>query len=319
MAHCIRGGVAGAGVFGAVHAAKYAASDKAVLAAVYDIDAGRAEALARRYNAVPFTNYDGFLNAVEALTVAAPASAHFDLAAAALVAGRHVLVEKPIALTLDQADRLNHLARANGLALQAGHQERFVFASFGVFAREDRPKAIECRRCGPETGRGEDVSVVFDLMIHDLDLVRRLIAAEPGAVEAQSIKGAAALAHEVEARLVFDNGLVASFLASRRAPEGERLMRLIYEDGTIEIDFMARRVANTTSTPLGGDFTDASPPVSVTDPLGYGVERFFEAVLTGSPPPVTGPQARAALEWALLIDAAARANEEAVQKQTVSA
>lgn len=315
MSHCIRGGVAGAGVFGAVHASKYAASDKASLVAVYDIDAARAKALAERLNAVPYTDYEAFLKKIDALTVAAPASAHFDLASKALAAGKHVLVEKPIALTLEEADHLNRLAREKSLALQAGHQERFVFAAFGMFQREGRLSEIECRRCGPETGRGEDVSVVFDLMIHDLDLVRRLVAVEPDHIEARVLEGDISLAHEVEATLDFNDGLSANFLTSRRARTRERLMRLVYDNGEIEIDFIARRVNNTTPTPLSCEFDASDPSAPVVDPLGYGVERFFEAVLTGSPPPVTGPQARAALEWAIHVDEAARAVSEFNEKQ----
>ncbi len=309
----------GAGVFGAFHAAKYAACQQASLTAVYDIDFERAQHLAHIYGASPYKDYVAFLNAVDALTVAAPAGKHFELASQALAAGKHVLVEKPIALSLEDADGLIELAREGGLVLQAGHQERYIVDTLGIFGRKDRLTLIECRRCGPESGRGEDVSVVYDLMIHDLDLIRRLTPDEPASVRARTIQGQATLAHEVEAKMCFESGLRVECVASRRAPQRERVMRLSYEDGVIEIDFVARRILNTTPSPVVWGFDDIGQPLSISDPLRYGVKQFLETVQTNGTPPVTGEQARDALNWAIMIDSAAGAVEAKAADIQVSA
>ncbi|GAB4532593.1 MAG: Gfo/Idh/MocA family oxidoreductase [Amphiplicatus sp.] len=287
----IRAGVAGAGVFGGYHAQKYAALDGVRLTAVYDIDASRARALARRLGAEPFDDYAAFLAAVDVLTVAAPASAHYDLARQALIAGKSVLVEKPLALDLAHADELIALAARRGLTLQVGHQERFVAEALGLFARP-RPQEVWCARRNPPSGRGEDVSVVLDLMIHDLDLVRRLGL---GALAAISASGGY---DEATAELVFDSGATATLTASRAAVASDRRMRLLYKDGLVEVDFAARAVSG---APVAGRFDAAAP--ALADPLGYGVGKFVRAATTGGPPEIPGEAGRAALEWAMMIEA----------------
>lgn len=292
----IRAGVAGAGVFGGYHAQKYAALDSVRLTAVYDIDAARARALARRFDAEPFNDYAAFLANVDVLTVAAPASAHYDLARQALIAGKSVLVEKPLALDLAHADELIALAARRGLTLQVGHQERFVAEALGLFARP-RPQEVWCVRRNPPTGRGEDVSVAFDLMVHDLDLVRRL---DLGALAAISASGGY---DEATAELLFDSGARATLTASRVAAAPDRRMRILYTDGLVEIDFGARAVSG---APLVGAFDEAAP--ALVDPLGYGVEKFVRAATTGGPPVIPGEAGRAALEWAMMIEAALAGN-----------
>lgn len=290
-------GVAGAGVFGGFHAAKYASLPGARLAAVFDVDADRAAALAKKYGAKAYGRLEAFLDAVEAVTVAAPASAHFDIASRALERGRHVLVEKPIALNLAHADQLIALARAAGVTLQVGHQERFVFEAFGVLSRRRKPLSVMSVRANPPTGRGNDVSVVYDLMIHDIDLVRRLGLGAPVSLTASG--GADA----VEAEIACECGAVVSMEANRLAPARDRRMRLVYDDGIIEIDFVKRLIENTTGAPLAASFDDAAHP-AMADPPGAGVARFLDAVRGVCPPPVTGEEARDALEWAVLIEAA---------------
>lgn len=291
-------GVAGAGVFGGHHAAKYAALPNVEIAAIFDIDADKAAALARRVGARAYTDIDEFLENIDAVTVAAPASAHFGIARRGLERGRHVLIEKPIALRLEDADRLIALASAGDLVLQVGHQERFVFEAFGILSRSKPPMSVRCVRAGPPTGRGDDVSVAFDLMVHDIDLIRRLDLGAPVAIAAAG--GADAL----EAEIICERGTIVAMEASRLAPVRDRRMRLVYDDGLIEIDFVKRTVENTTPSPLTASFDDACPHPPLADPLGYGVACFIDAVRGLAPPPITGEEARAALEWALMIEAA---------------
>jgi predicted dehydrogenase len=291
-------GVAGAGVFGGYHAAKYAALAGVELAAIFDIDMERAGALARRVGARAYRDFDAFLDHVDILTVATPASAHFAAARRALERGKHVLVEKPIALSLAEADRLIATAALGGRVLQVGHQERFVFEALGVLSRGKRPLSVCCVRANPPTGRGDDVSVAFDLLIHDIDLVRRLGFGAPASISATGDADA------LEAEIVCEGGAVVVMEASRLAPQRDRRMRLVYDDGIIEIDFVRRRVENTTPAPLAAGFEDGDMLPALADPLGFGVSCFVSAVRAAAPPPVTGEEARAALEWALLIEAA---------------
>ncbi|MBY0423610.1 MAG: Gfo/Idh/MocA family oxidoreductase, partial [Parvularculaceae bacterium] len=202
----------GAGVFGGYHAAKYAALDDVQLTSVFDTDGVRARALAGQYGAAAAPTFEHFLDSVDVLTIATPASRHFDYAREALAAGRHVLVEKPLALSVDDADALVDLANRRRRVLQVGHQERFVAESLGLFAGLKPPRRARCRRVNPRSGRGEDVSVVLDLMIHDLDLLRRLPLGPLVAVSAAGDRD------DAEAELAFANGARAILVASRTAP-----------------------------------------------------------------------------------------------------
>lgn len=308
----IAAGVAGAGVFGGHHAAKYASLPGVRLAAVFDTDAARAEAVAVQFGATAYLDYRAFLDAVDVVTVATPAASHYAIAREALESGRHVLVEKPIALSLSHADRLIDAARAGGLVLQVGHQERFVFDAFGLLDGRRPPRSAACVRRNPMTGRGEDVSVVFDLMIHDIDLMRRIGFVKPAAIEALGAD------HEIDARIVFADGTEATFEASRLAPSRERRMTLAYDDGVIEIDFVNRRISNTTPQATEATFDSDPDSFALRDPLGFGVARFIDAVQNGAVPAVTGDEGRDALEWALMVEEAARAAEIA-QRRSVRA
>ena len=172
--HRLRIGVLGAGHFGRYHALKVAAAGRAVLAGVHDLDAERAEAVAWEAGG-PALGVEALLAASDAVIVAAPAAAHHALGAAALRAGKHVLMEKPIAASLAEADDLAALAAERNLVFQVGHLERFSAAHGALASRMGRPLYIEATRIAPFKQRGTDVSVILDLMIHDLDLILSLV------------------------------------------------------------------------------------------------------------------------------------------------
>jgi predicted dehydrogenase len=296
----LRTGVAGAGVFGGHHARKHAASSRIELVGVFDPDHARAAALAAETGARPFDSLPAMLGEIDAVTIAAPAAAHYRLAKAALEAGKHVYVEKPLALALADADALIALADARGLVVQVGHQERFVLAAMGLPRGGRLPLSLEFGRAGPPTGRGEDVAVVFDLMIHDLDLARLFGFKKPAKID---VCGAY---DETVATLAFDGGATASFVASRRSAERQRVMKAVYDDGAIEIDFLKRTITNGTGASLAAnDF--AAGPAALSDPLGASVEAFVGAALDGKRAVVDGKAGRGALEWALMIEDARRA------------
>jgi predicted dehydrogenase len=257
---------------------------------------------ARRQNAKTlrapvYADWHDLLGQVDVVSVCTPASTHAEIVRAFLSAGTHVLVEKPIATDLDEADELVRLASEVGLVLTVGHQERYVFAESVLLDHDDAPLCVECVRAGPWTGRGADVGVVLDLMIHDLDLVHRLV---PGAVIsanalARSVHGR--FSDEVSATLDFENGSRVDLFASRVADARKRTMRLIYADGTIEIDFLTRTVRNSTGRLIR--------PLALHDPLGESVAAFVTAVQAGGAALVRPEEARHALETALMIEDAA--------------
>lgn len=296
MSDLLRIGVVGAGVFGAHHASKYAASQKTTLIGVFDTNFARACDLGARFDVRAAETFSELLNQVDAVVIASPATTHYDLARQALAAERHVFVEKPLALKLDDADMLVAMADERGLVLQVGHQERYVAAAFGLFDRSVSPLKIDCVRNTASSGRCEDVSVVFDLMVHDFDLVRQLTGSQPHQITAEGDE------NEACAEITLKSGAVASFAASRRAPSLERRMNLFYEDGAIEIDFVNRKVVNTTSAKLQNGFNQGGAPLAFTDPLGYGAQRFIDAVRSDEVPIVTGQDGRDAVAWASAVE-----------------
>jgi predicted dehydrogenase len=210
-----------------------------------------------------------------------------------------VLVEKPIATTLREADQLIELAERKKVVLTVGHQERFVFARSGLLEGGEVPLEISCWRLGPWTGRGADVSAVLDLMIHDIDLMHCLVPGGVAEVDAFARAEQGRLADEVSATVAFENGTLARLHASRIAHQRKRGMQLVYVDGLVEIDFMTREIRNTTRRPLG--------EISFDDPLSASVASFIRSARGEDPTFVRAEEARLAVETALLIEDAAHA------------
>jgi predicted dehydrogenase len=292
--------VVGAGVFGGHHARKYASLPGVTLAAVLDPHEERAEALASAYGAEVFEELEPFLEAVDLVTVASPASTHFEIAMAALARGRHVYVEKPLADDMGHARALVEAACASGCVLACGHQERSLFQALGLLGLPERPLRVEAVRRGTFTGRSVDVSCVLDLMIHDIDLA---LALNPSAVDGIAAHGAVEagpLADLAHAELGFEDGMVAEFAASRAARRRERAMRLVFPSGEVRIDFLARTLVNETPFELNAHFGETPEG---RDPLGASVAAFVAAVLgRAARPLVTGEEAARALELALDVD-----------------
>jgi predicted dehydrogenase len=301
----LRIGVAGVGHFGRYHALKVAASTRATLVGVYDPDAERAKTVGWEAGA-PDMGFDELVQAVDALIVAAPAEAHHALAAAALRAGKHVLVEKPIAATLEEADDLAALAAARNLVLQVGHLERFSAAHGALSGRLGSPLYIEAVRIAPFKPRGTDVSVILDLMIHDLDLVLALVASPIESVDA--VGAAVSSAHEdiANARIRFASGAVAAITASRVSPRTERRMRIFASDGYMAVDFANRRVTVVRrggGQPIPGvaDFGMEETSWEDHDSLAAEHAAFVASVLDGAPVLVDAAAGRRALAAALMV------------------
>ncbi len=292
-------GVAGAGVFGSYHAAKIDALGDAALAGVYDTDHSRAEALASKFDARAFDDFGAFLEGLDGVVISAPAIAHFELGEAALNAGKHVFIEKPVATSTSAARALAKLAAEKRLVLQAGHQERYVCEAIGLFSRARSPQRIECVRHVPFTGRCGDVSAVLDLMVHDIDLIRRLTGADLLNVSADGD------GEQVAAELFLSTGTLAVLSARRSAKTSKRGMTIVYDDGVIDFDFIRRTLTNTTGSPISSVFDAGAAPLAVRDPLAYGAELFANGVRRGKTLGVGGEDAAKTVEWARKIEQAA--------------
>lgn len=319
----LRVGIAGAGHFGRYHALKVAASTRARLTGIYDPDLERAKTVGWEAGAQAMA-YEDLLAASDAMIVAAPAEAHYTLAAQALRAGKHVLVEKPIAATLAQADELGALAKERGLVLQVGHLERFSAAYQAMAGKIGAPLYIEATRIAPFKPRGTDVSVILDLMIHDLDLVLALVDSEIESVDAVGAPVASAHEDIANARLRFRNGAVATITASRISPRTERRMRIFAQNSYMAADFSARKLTVIARTP-GGDGILPVGQQPVPGVAGFGVEdvswedhdalaaehaAFAASVLDGAPVLVDATVGRRALAAALAVSESMRESRE---------
>jgi predicted dehydrogenase len=306
MTEQLRIGIAGAGHFGRFHALKVAASKRSRLAGLFDPDTARATSVGREAGNAPAMPLDALLAACDALIVAAPAEFHHTLAAQALRAGKHVLIEKPIASTLDEADDLAGLAMAAGCVLQVGHLLRYSAEHKAISSRMKRPLYIECARIAPFKPRGTDVSVILDLMIHDLDLVLSLVDSPIASVDA--VGAAVSSEHEdiANARVRFANGCVATITASRISLKTERRMRLFSQEGYLSANFVDRKlvmIGRERGLPLPGTGGFRREELSWTDHDSMEAEHqaFVASCLDGAPVLVDATAGRRALEAALAV------------------
>ncbi len=314
----LRIGLAGAGHFGRYHALKLAASPRAVLAGLHDIDPVRAVAVSRESGA-PAMSLPELLGACDAVVVAAPAEAHWQLATAALMAGRHVLVEKPMAATLEQADQMARLAAERRLVLQVGHLVRYSAEYAAIAGRMGKPLYVEATRIAPFRPRGTDVSVILDLMIHDLDLVLALVDSPIASVDAVGAPIAGPHEDIANARVRFANGCVATITASRISLKTERKMRLFGRSGYLSVNFVDRKltaIGRERGLPIPGGEGYRIEETSWTehDTLEAELAAFVASVLDGAPVQVDAAAGRRALAAALAVSesmAASRALAEA--------
>jgi predicted dehydrogenase len=302
----LRIGVVGAGHFGRFHALKVAASPRARLAGLYDVDGARAAAVGHEAGGAPALSLAALLAASDAVIIAAPAEMHHALATQVLEAGRHVLVEKPLASTLAQADALAVLAAERRLVLQVGHLLRFSAEHRAISARITRPLYIEATRIAPYKPRGTDVSVILDLMIHDLDLVLALVDSEIESVDAMGAAVSSPSEDIANARVRFANGCVAAITASRISIKTDRRMRLFSQEGYLSADFGARKlvmIGRERGLPLPGTGGFRREEISWKDHDAMEAEHagFVAACLDGAPILVDALAGRRALAAALAV------------------
>lgn len=298
--------VIGAGFFGGRHAENYAAIDRADLVAVCDVDADRAAEVATKYGARSCIDYRPLLSEIDAVSVAVPTAAHFQVARDCLEAGVPVLLEKPMTATLEEADDLIALAEAKGLVLQIGHLERFNSAILKLNELLQRPRFIECRRIASYRPRGTDISVVLDLMIHDIDLVLDIVKAPVEWVDAIGVPVLSEAEDIANARIRFADGCVATITASRVSWKTERSVRVFQPSAYLVADLNDSKLVVTRKVKGNGRslLSQLDQKEERFEPGGNlrrQLESFLHAVETGAPPLVSGADGRRALKTALEI------------------
>lgn len=298
----VRTGVVGVGYLGQFHAEKYSRNTRSVLAGVVDTEPGRASLVAEKVRVMPYQSVEELFGKVDALSIVVPTVFHYQVAKQCLERGIHLLIEKPIAETLAQADELVALADRKGLVLQVGHIERFNPAVRTVKTLLRSPRYIQAERSAPFTVRCTDVNVVLDLMIHDLDIVCDLAGSEPVSV---SSAGASIITGEIDtatARIVFRNGCVADVTASRISNEKKRLLR-VFDSGSLYVaDYQSQQAL--ISRRRNDDFPElVAEPLATErrDTLADEIDAFLVSVRDGVPPAVSGADGRRALALARLV------------------
>ncbi|MEW6765392.1 MAG: Gfo/Idh/MocA family oxidoreductase [Pseudomonadota bacterium] len=295
--------VIGTGYLGKFHADKYAALPECQLTAIVDVNPEAAAATAAKHGCQGLTDYRALLGKVDAVSIAVPTSLHFEVARDFLMAGTHVLVEKPVTTTVAEADELIRLARENNRVLMVGHLERFNPAILALEGLLDQPRFIESTRLAPFKPRATDVSVVLDLMIHDIDIILDIVGSEITHIEAS---GATVLTSDIDianARLTFANGCVANVTASRISLKSERKMRLFQKDAYLSVDFQNRVLASYRKGegemfPGVPNFVPDEQRFENGDALQEEIRHFVDCATHGRAPRVPGEAGRRALATA---------------------
>ncbi len=312
QAHAVRVGVIGVGYLGAHHAAAYGDLSDAILVGVADVDQEKAGRVAHDAGCRHFVRPAELLGEVDAVSVAVPTTAHATVACEAMEAGVHVLVEKPIAASVEEAGSMVAAASASGLILQVGHLERFNPAFAAVRDTIRKPAFIESHRLSGFGSRGIDVPVVLDLMVHDLDLVLWAFGSDPDCVDAVGIPVLSDQEDIANARLGFPSGSVANLTVSRVSREKVRKIRFFQQDAYVSVDLLARAV--TVVRKGAGGIVEVPVEVQPYDPLRRQLASFLHAVRTGSEPEVDGAAGLRVLRVATAVMDAARARKEAIRR-----
>ena len=307
----LRTGVIGAGHLGYHHARLYHALDGVVLAGVADPSPEARDRIAQDFGVPVFEHHEALFSlGLDAVSVVTPTGLHAAITLEALERGLHVLVEKPMASTVAEERAMSAAAHRHGRILQVGHVERFNGAVMALFEAGMKPMFIECHRLSPFPGRGSDVSVVLDLMIHDLDIVLELVDSEIVQLDAVGVPVFSGQEDIANVRLRFASGCVANLTSSRVSLEGMRKIRIFDPEAYVSTDYSAQEVLVYRKKP-GPLPEGASPmehitvtplPVRKEEPLKLELQAFTGSVRANIPPEVSGDEGLRALEaaWRIL-------------------
>lgn len=298
--------VIGVGYLGKFHAQKYATLEDSELVAVVDSHPETARTVAEQNGTRALTDYRELLGRVDAVSIVVPTRLHFQVARDFLAAGAHVLVEKPITVTTDEADELIRIAREKNLRLMVGHLERFNAALLGLDLAHDKPLFIESHRLAPFNPRANDVSVVLDLMIHDIDIILDIVDSEVERIDAKGVTVLTSDTDIANARITFKSGCVANVTASRVSLKVERKMRMFMPNCYVSVDFQNRvlarhRKGEKEMFPGVPEIQSEESTFENGDALMEEIRHFLGCIREGREPLVSGQAGRRALATAIEI------------------
>lgn len=302
----IKTAVIGVGYLGKFHADKYAELPNSELVAVVDADESTAKAIGEKLGVEGLTDYSTLLGKVDAVSISAPTTLHHKIAKDFLQHGSHVLIEKPITVTLEEADELIELAKANNKLIQVGFLERFNAAILDLDTNNVSPVFIESHRLAPFNPRATDVNVILDLMIHDIDIILNIIRSEVCSISASGTPVLTKSTDIANVRLEFANGAVANVTASRASMKTERKMRLFQPDSCITIDFhnRAMNIYSKGEKEMFPGIPEIETQESIyenNDALKAEIIAFLDSIENNKPVMVSGEDGRRALATAIQI------------------
>ncbi|MCX5749227.1 MAG: Gfo/Idh/MocA family oxidoreductase [Candidatus Saganbacteria bacterium] len=280
----IKAGVIGTGFMGELHCKAYSAASEADLAGIFDTDNKRAAEIAEKYKTVPFSDPEKFLEAVDIASIAVPTVLHFRYAKMCAEKKVHTLIEKPITATTQEAGELMRLIDASNTISAVGYIERFNPAVTELFKALKGKKvlSIKASRHAPPAGRANDVSVVIDLMLHDLDIVLNIAGSRPVGVASRGGKAGGEVLSSVDADIIFENAVTAELSASKIAPEKSRTIEIKCEDCEINADLIKRNV----TVSRNGSIVETTQARG-EEPIKAEVNDFIESVILRRKPAVS--------------------------------
>jgi len=301
----LRVGVIGVGHMGEYHVQKYKALPNVHLMGIVDTNPDRANEIGQRYDTKVYGQYEEILKTVDAVSLAVPTEAHFEVAKDILAHGVHLLVEKPISYKIESGDSLINMAHERDLVLRVGLVERFNPAIVKMESMLNKPILIDAHRMNLFTTRGTDVDVVFDLMIHDLDIILHIVPSEVKEVHAVGMSVITPKTDVANARLIFENGTVANLTASRVSHKTIRKLRVFQPNSLLEADCLKRELGVIRLDNGGRDPDGLSPAAPDktsfpnSDPLADQIRSFVDTVMTPSKQALNSWDERKALKIAL--------------------
>jgi predicted dehydrogenase len=298
----IRVGVVGTGHLGTFHSKVYSTIKQKTgidFVGVCDIDEKAGKEVARRYGTRYFSNYKDLIDKVDAVSIVVPTVVHHKVAKDFILAGKHVLIEKPMAKTLEEAEELVSLAKQKGVIIQVGHIERFNSAVRAIEPFIEKPRFIECQRLGSvkKKGRITDVGVVLDLMIHDIDIILGLVRSKVRSIEAVGISTISDHEDLANVRLTFQNNVIADITASRVTKEETRKIRIFQEDSYILLDYMHQEAFLFQKS--ARKLKKKKILIRKKEPLKVELKSFIDCVRHKKRPLVSGQEGKQALNVAL--------------------
>lgn len=300
----MRVAVVGVGYLGEHHARVFSEIEGIELSGVVDVRRDRALDIASRFTTEAFTDYRDVLDKVDAISIATPTTSHHEIALNVLRAGKDLFVEKPITTTVEEADELIEEAEKRGCILQVGHIERYNPAVTALHGLIESPSFLESERRSPFLGRGSDVDVTIDLMIHDIDIILKIANSEIIDIKAEGASVITGMIDAASVRIEFDSGVIASLRADRISRDKVRFLRVFENKSTgqrlTEVNY------NEAELRLISRDSEKTYRPEYKEPLKEELMDFVRSVITRNPPAVTGHQARRALKVALDINSIIR-------------